>query len=77
MSGEEIDKNGNKESEDVDNVTVDDTTKTVASTNAALQEKVRLLVNQLALWDAINSQPTASASAKDHKFWNTQPVPKL
>ncbi|CAJ0640381.1 5136_t:CDS:2 [Entrophospora sp. SA101] len=62
MSGEEIDKNGNKESEDVDNVTVDDTTKTVASTNAALQEKVRLLVNQLALWDAINSQPTASAN---------------
>ncbi|CAJ0639488.1 8925_t:CDS:10 [Entrophospora sp. SA101] len=68
MSGEEIDKNGNKESEDVDNVTVDDTTKTVV---------IRLLVNQLALWDAINPQPTTSASAKDHKFWNTQPVPKL
>ncbi|CAJ0909925.1 12532_t:CDS:2 [Entrophospora sp. SA101] len=55
MSGEEIDKNGNKESEDVDNVTVDDTTKTVV-------KKVRLLVNQLALWDAINPQPTTSAN---------------
>ncbi|CAG8567601.1 12986_t:CDS:2 [Cetraspora pellucida] len=61
--------------------TVEDTPATAAAKQAELQEKVRMLVNQLAIREAIQPQPSASSSQRQkdmssHKFWSTQPVPK-
>lgn len=52
-----------------------------AAKQLELQEKVRMLVNQLAIREAIQPPPSASNSQKQkdmssHKFWSTQPVPK-
>ncbi|CAG8628057.1 2278_t:CDS:2 [Racocetra fulgida] len=60
---------------------VEDTPATAAAKQAELQEKVRMLVNQLAIREAIQPQPSANSSQRQkdmssHKFWSTQPVPK-
>jgi hypothetical protein len=52
-----------------------------AAKQLELQEKVRMLVNQLAIREAIQPPPSANNSQKQkdmssHKFWSTQPVPK-
>lgn len=49
--------------------------------SAELQEKFRMLFNQLAIREAIQPSPTPNNSQKvkdmsSHKFWSTQPVPK-
>ena len=46
-----------------------------------LQEKVRMLMNQIAIREAMQPTPSNSNSQKQkdmssHKFWSTQPVPK-
>ncbi|CAG8633125.1 35347_t:CDS:2 [Gigaspora margarita] len=61
--------------------TVEDTPATTAAKQAELQEKVRMLVNQLAIREAIQPQPSANSSQRQkdmssHKFWSTQPVPR-
>ncbi|CAG8531451.1 2228_t:CDS:2 [Acaulospora morrowiae] len=51
-----------------------------AAKQAELQEKVRILVNQLAIREAMQPSSTGNSQrVKDmssHKFWSTQPVPK-
>ena len=52
-----------------------------AAKQLELQEKVRMLVNQLAIREAIQPPISSSNSQKQkdmssHKFWSTQPVPK-
>ncbi|CAG8491788.1 11748_t:CDS:2, partial [Acaulospora colombiana] len=51
-----------------------------AAKQAELQEKVRMLVNQLAIREAIqpsiNSNSQKVKDMSSHKFWSTQPVPK-
>src|SRR6266511_4343174 len=65
-----------KTSEDKETTIKEGEAAASSASSAALQEKVRQLVNQLAIWEAINSQSGGSSSAskvKDmssHKFWN-------
>src|SRR6266498_1282247 len=59
----------------------EDTPAAVAAKQLELQERVRKLVNQLAIREAIQPTPPVSNSQKQkdmssHKFWSTQPVPK-
>lgn len=59
----------------------EDTSAAVSTKELEVQEKVRKLVNQLAIRDAIQPVSGSSSSQKQkdmssHKFWSTQPVPK-